>query len=94
MCLVQRCKVHNLGGEILISCERKILEHRSKILKFYKALILEFRFEIPRGKILLYDRGDTWSRISPRSQKRGANKIPAWHQKCGIKRENLKSRLA
>nr|WP_315047119.1 hypothetical protein [uncultured Campylobacter sp.] len=63
-------------------------------MKFYKALVLELRFEIPHGKILLHDCGDTQGRISPRSQKRGANKIPAQHQKCGIKRENLKSRLA
>ncbi|WP_298703474.1 hypothetical protein [uncultured Campylobacter sp.] len=75
--MVRRRKIRNRGGEILSSCERKILEHRSEVLKFYKALILELRFEIPHGKILLHDRGDIQGRISPRRQKRGANKIPA-----------------
>ncbi|WP_298103075.1 hypothetical protein [uncultured Campylobacter sp.] len=72
---MRRRKVCNRGGKISSSCERKILKYRSEVLKFYKALVLELRFEIPRGKILLYN--CTWSRISPRSQKRGANKIPA-----------------
>nr|WP_314118615.1 hypothetical protein [uncultured Campylobacter sp.] len=74
---MRRRKACNRGGEILISCERKILECRSEVLKFYKALILELHFEIPHGKILLHDCGDTQGRISPRRQKRGANKIPA-----------------
>nr|WP_314869037.1 hypothetical protein [uncultured Campylobacter sp.] len=56
---MRRCKVCNRGGEILISCERKILKYRSEVLEFYKALILGFHFEIPRGKILLHDRSDT-----------------------------------
>jgi len=47
------------GGEISSSCERKILKYRSEVLEFYKALILELHFEIPRGKILLHDRSDT-----------------------------------
>nr|WP_314881676.1 hypothetical protein [uncultured Campylobacter sp.] len=74
---MRRRKVCNRGGKISSSCERKILEHRSKILKFYKVLVLELRFEIPRGKILLHDCGDIQGRISPRRQKHGANKIPA-----------------
>ncbi|WP_297961476.1 hypothetical protein [uncultured Campylobacter sp.] len=61
--MVRRRKIRNRGGEILSSCERKILEHRSEVLKFYKALILELRFEIPHGKILLHDRSDTWGKI-------------------------------
>ncbi|WP_177389425.1 hypothetical protein [uncultured Campylobacter sp.] len=75
--MVRRRKIRNRGGEILSSCERKILEHRSEVLKFYKALILELCFEIPCNKILLHDCGDIQGRISPRRQKRGANKIPA-----------------
>ncbi|WP_298787901.1 hypothetical protein [uncultured Campylobacter sp.] len=74
---MRRCKVYNRGGEISSSCERKILKYRSEVLEFYKALILELHFEIPRGKILLHDCGDTQGRISPRRQKRGANKTPA-----------------
>ncbi|WP_298096335.1 hypothetical protein [uncultured Campylobacter sp.] len=75
--MVRRRKIRNRGGEILSSCERKILEHRSEVLKFYKNAISGLRPEIPRGKILLHDRGDIQGRISPRRQKRGANKIPA-----------------
>ncbi|WP_297995162.1 hypothetical protein [uncultured Campylobacter sp.] len=74
--MVRRRKIRNRGGEILISCKRKILKYRSEVLEFYKALILELRFEIPHSKILLHDCGDTQGRISPRRQKRGANKIP------------------